>query len=525
MRQVRFLSWAGLLVALLLFFQAGCRSGRPSESSVKHAILFIGDGMTLASEVAASRYLYGTDRGLAWHSFPGQAFVATWDITGYNRTAERAEKPPFSRRAFDPALGYDVLRAGGAPVFLSSSEGGGSGREDTGPATESAAAATALATGFKTESGNVAWLNGGAGSGRLTTIVEDFRKEKGGAVGVVTTVPFNHATPAAFLSHNISRSNYYTGYRNYDGVGLADEIILSVKPDVVIGGGHPATNNPEYDERKGYISEKLMETLRASEDYVFVERRSDVDGNLTIAGGAEEAVRRGMKLFGLFGGEDGSFETPIPDDRPGAPAIARATSENPSFEASVLAALRVLRRNPRGFFLMAEEGDVDWANHNNDFGRMIGAMAELEKGVRAAIRFVDEPADDVDWTNTVIVVTADHSTGVLRLDPGKALGRGDLPRQRERENADEAERRLSGLRATEYVSPYVYPGGEISYGSGGHTNELVSLGVTGPAARFFLKYEGWWYPGSILDNTQINAALREFLGLSPAGSVRPDQAR
>jgi alkaline phosphatase len=508
---------AGALAGLVLLLPAGCGPGPAAETPFKHVILFIGDGMSLASEVAASRYLYGKDRGLAWHAFPGRSFAATWNVTVYNRNARGGGRPPFSLDVFDPALGYDARKEGREPLIFMI-PGGDDGGVTARPATESASAATALSTGFKTDDGNVAWLPGDPPGGRLATILEDFRREKGGSVGAVTTVPFNHATPAAFIAHNISRSNYYTGYRDYGGEGLADEIILSTKPEVVIGGGHPEASNPGCDTRRGYISANLMSRLRSSEDFVFVERRSGVDGDAALADGAGEALRRGNRLFGLFGGEDGSFETPVPRDTPGDPGFARATVENPSFRTSVIEALRVLRENPRGFFLIAEEGDIDWANHNNDFRRMIGAMFEIEEAARAVIAFVDEPGDEIDWTNTLIVVTADHATGFLRLDPRKRLGAGDLPLQLRRQDAGEKERRLAGLRKEEYVSPYIYPDGEISYGSGGHTNELVTLSVSGPASRFFLKYEGWWYPGPILDNTQINAALREALGLSPLGS-------
>ncbi len=414
---------------------------------------------------------------------------------------------------FNPALGYDVHGEGREPTFRMT-PAGDDDRIRARPATESASAATAMAAGVKTDDGNVAWLPGDRPDGRLSTILEDFRREKGGAIGIVTTVPFNHATPAAFVAHNVSRSNYYTGYRGYEGEGLADEIILSVQPDVVIGGGHPDTNNPGYDPRRGYVSEGLMTLLRASEDFVFVERTRGVEADAALADGAAEALRLGKKLFGLFGGKDGSFETPVPADSPGAPRLGPGSPENPSFRAAVVDALAVLKRNQRGFFLVAEEGDVDWANHNNDFRRMIGAMSELEEAVRAVIAFVDEPGDGIEWSNTVVLVTADHATGLLRLDPRKVLGAGDLPRQLARQDYSEMRKRLAELRDDTYVSPFVYPDGEISYGSGGHTNDLVSLRVTGPAARLFLKYEGWWYPGSILDNTQINAALREALGLS-----------
>jgi len=487
------------LVPVLVLFSA-CGRGQRKPANV---ILFIGDGLSVESEIAASRYLYGRDQALAWQALPGQGYVATWDATAYNQNAKAAGRAPYSDAVFAPSLGYDVRREGRRPF---PDEGcAGSERPVPAPATDSAAAATALATGEKTDSGNIAWRSGDKPGGEIATIAEEFRARRGGAIGVVTTVPFDHATPAAFVSHNTGRNHYYTGLKGYEEIGIADEIILRVKPDVVIGGGHPLLDNPAFDTNKGYISEALYKKLQTSTDYVLAERKTGADGSRTLREAAAQAVARGEKLFGLFGGAGGSFALPLPEARPGAPALARETSEDPALKDAVLAALRVLGRNRGGFFLMAEQGEIDWANHDNDFRRMIGAVADLDEAVRSAIAFVDEPGDEIDWTNTVLVVTADHSTGGMRLNPGKPLGAGELPRQiaRAREAAPASK------------SPFHYPDGEVSYATIGHTNELVALAATGAATRFFLQYKGWWYPGPIIDNTQVNAAMRQALGLAP----------
>ncbi len=489
--------------------------------SFKNVIVFIGDGMSVASETAASRYLYGKDAGLAWHSLAGRTYVATWDVTAYNHNARRAGQPPYDRAAFAPRLGYDVLTEGRVPPpcdDFGAARPAGVRR----PATDSASAATALATGFKTESGRIAWLAGGAPDGRLTTIAEECRTQKGMAIGVVTTVPFDHATPAAFVSHNLSRNNYYTGYKGYRGVGIGDEIILEVKPDVVIGAGHPLLDNPKFDNRDGYISESLLGVLRSSPEYVLAERQAGVDGGRSLAAAAERAAAGGKKLFGLFGGSGGNFEPRVPDNRPGSPGFVRASAEDPTLKQATLAALRVLSQNPHGFFLMVEQGDIDWANHDNDFRGMIGCVDDLEEAVQAARAFVDRPGDAIDWTNTVLVVTADHATGGLCLNPARPLRAGSLPRQivRSDESGPVSGGHVNGsskskpsAQAPIPNSPYIYPDGEVSYNTLGHSNELVSLRVNGSAASYFLKYKGSWYPGPIIDNTQVNAALRDALGL------------
>ena len=119
--------------------------------------------MSAETEIAASRYLYGRDDGLAWQTLPAKAYVATWDVNVYNGNARRAGRPPYSRSSFTPVLGYDVRADGPKPM----AGPGASRRFPPGPATDSASAATALATGFKTDSGNIAWLPGDPPDGRL----------------------------------------------------------------------------------------------------------------------------------------------------------------------------------------------------------------------------------------------------------------------------------------------------------------------------------------------------------------------
>jgi alkaline phosphatase len=518
-------TWALALIAAALLCFSAC--GRGERRAAKHVILFIGDGMSVESEIAASRYLYGKDRALAWHSLPVEWYEATWDLTAYNLNAKAAGRPRYSAAEFDPSLGYDVRREGLRPYPEARSVG--ADRPVAAPATDSASAATALATGVKTDSGNIAWGAGDPPEAGLATIAEDFRAARGGGFGVVSTVPFDHATPAAFVSHNASRGHYYTGYKGYAGLGIADEIILDSKPDVVIGAGHPSFDNPSFNPKTGYISESLYRTLQASNDYVLAERKPGRDGGRTLDEAAGLALARGKKLFGLFGGPDGNFVHPVPENHPGAPLFSGESSEDPSLEDATLAALRVLAANPHGFFLMVEQGDIDWANHDNDFRRMITCVADLDAAVRAAVAFVDKPGDDIDWTNTVLIVTADHATGGMRLNPAMPLGPGALPRQiaRPAASVELAPRpgQAGNGRRHSFVgppvpagaSPFFYPDGEVSYSTIGHTNELVTLAAKGRAARVFVDYLGLWYPGPIIDNTQVNAVMRAALGLAPRG--------
>lgn len=489
-----------LILLLLMSSCALCRAAGENDSDsifielngsrTRNIILVIGDGMHLENEIGASRYLYGTDFSLSWHNFPYYTWVSTWDIDSYNRYARNLGRERYSPDSFDPLVGYDPSRGGTAPYpvdqtgdrsyFLNAlpTWSGGSGTNAV-PATDSASAATAIATGNKTDRGNVSWMAGDPGDGALTTIAEFMRDENGSAIGVVTTVQFSHPTPAAFVAHNRSRGN--PGY-------IAYEMIHETRPDVVIGGGHP-------DWHSDYISTADLNTLRNSDEYVFVERVEGQDGGEALLDAAERAVADGMKLFGIFGGGRGNFITPEPTDTPGSPAF-EDDDENPSLAEAVEAALMVLSQDPDGFFLAVEQGDLDWANHWNNYHMMVGSMWELDQAMQTIIGFVDRPGDNIDWENTLVILTSDHATGYLRLSEDITLGAGDLPE----------------MTGENYH--HGYPGGEISYSVGQHTNEVVMLYARGAGRELFSQYEGFWYPNTrIIDNTHIFRVMAEAAGL------------
>jgi alkaline phosphatase len=483
-----------LLVATLAVFRFVVP---PSSASphVRHVIFFVGDGMQHAAEVATSRYLYGEDNGMPWHDFPYQVPVATWDVTTYNNFAAQADRPPFAMEGFDPSLGYDPSVAGDDPYPIHASEEADRYFVPPGGkafATDSASSSTAWATGHKVEDGKIAWHAGDEPDGALTTIAQRLRDERGYSIGIVTTVPFNHATPAAQVAHNISRNNY---------AEIAQQILTEMKPDVVIGGGHPA-----YSDR--YVPRALLEALKADASYVVAERRQGHDGAAALAEAAREAISGGRRLFGLFGGPGGNFEPPRPVHSPGSPEVRRATLENPLLAEATVAALELLSTNKQGFFVQIEQGDIDWANHDNDYARMIGTTWDLDLAVRAAVEFVDRPGDHLTWENTLIVVTADHVTGGLRFNPDVRLGLGMLPVQ-------EGENRS-----------FTYPEGEVTYASRSHTNELVLLYARGAGNGLFARYEGTWYPCTrIVDNTQVFSVLAEATGLSARSPSRPGELR
>ena len=69
------------------------------------------------------------------------------------------------------------------------------------------------------------------------------------------------------------------------------------------------------------------------------------------------------------------------------------------------AALTVLQKRDKGFWLMVEAGDVDWANHDNNIDTSIGATISGDKAVKAITDWVEKNSS---WDETVLIVTADH---------------------------------------------------------------------------------------------------------------------
>ena len=497
-------------ILLISMFLCGAQGFAADAPEAKYIILFIGDGMQLQHEMAASRFLFGTDTGLSFHSFPYQNAMTTWNVTTYNAYAAKAGKANYDPETFDPLVGYDPAQGGEQPWPLAQgndsyflwNETTGKTTPDgkptmSGPATDSAAAATVMATGIKTETGNLSWLAGDPDDGQIETIAEKERRIKGRAIGVVSTVPFSHATPAGFVSHNVNRNNFYTGILGYTGLGIADEIITKTKPEVVIGSGHPRWNNPDWSFTGGHISKKMYKRLKNSEDFVFVEREPDKDGAAALSEAADRAVAAGKMLFGLFGGGGaGNFEPPVPVQ--GQARVERATTENPLLADLVLSAVKVLGSDPDGFFLLAEQGDLDWANHKNDYQWMVGTVWDLHNAVQALVDYVNQPGDDMDWSNTLVMVTADHANSYLRLKDTDKLVAGYLPEQ----------------ICVDGSTVCGYPGGEVTYSTGGHTNEPVMLYAMGDAAVLFEQYEGQWYPGTrLVDNTHLYRVMAEAAGI------------
>jgi alkaline phosphatase len=239
--------------------------------------------------------------------------------------------------------------------------------------TDSAAAATALATGVKTNNGMIGQDPDG---NALVTILERARAE-GMAVGLVTNTQMAHATPAAFAAHVPRRGMM---------VEIADQMVAA-GVNVLLGGGEdeflPTTATgcyPEPGERTDG-RDLIAEAVTAGYTHVCdAAAFAAIDPTAT------------MYLLGLFA-DEGMV-------RPYSPSLAEMTQK----------AIDILSQDPDGFFLMVEGGQIDWASHANDATSVIADVIGFDQAVSVAL------AHDFMLHQALIVVTADHETGGMSVD-------------------------------------------------------------------------------------------------------------
>ena len=313
-----------LVAAALLVMAVSCTQ---QEKQAKYVFYFIGDGMGFTHVAAAEAY-QAQERGV---------------------------------------IGMDPLSFTQFPVL-----GVATNFSFSNIITDSSAAGTALSTGEKTTNGMLCIAPDS------TTQMKSISyriHEAGYSVGVMSTTPINHATPAAFFGHNIKRGNYYEIGKELPASGF----------EFFAGGGLYHPKGKEGDQEVSLwdmITEGGYTLAYGYEDF---QAKKDADHVVLIqAEGAEECVPYAL----------------------GRPEGALTLSQ------IVESAISVLERNPKGFFLMAEGGLIDWTAHSQDLAGTIFETLDFSQAITVAIAFYEKHPDE-----TLIVVTADHETG------GIALGR------------------------------------------------------------------------------------------------------
>lgn len=238
--------------------------------------------------------------------------------------------------------------------------------------TDSAAAGTALASGYKTNSGVIGL------DPTLSNVLESISERvhnMGWKVGIISTVSIDHATPAAFYAHQASRSSYYEISRQLAESGFA-----------FFGGGdvrYPNGKEGDQENIYDYAKENGYTVIKTQEEYEAFDPKNP---------GTE-------KVWIINEGVVGGSAMPYSVDQP----------EEFDVEDITRTAINYLD-NEKGFFLMVEAGKIDWACHANDAAGSIGDTIAFDNAIAAAMEFYRENPED-----TLIVVTGDHETGGLTI--------------------------------------------------------------------------------------------------------------
>jgi len=237
---------------------------------------------------------------------------------------------------------------------------------------DSAAAATAMASGFKTYNSAI----GVGPDGKKLRSILEAGMARGMAGGLVATTPITHATPAPFGSHVQSRRGQ---------PDIAAELIEN-KIDVLLGGGY------------GFFIPKSREKSRREDERDLIAEARGAGYSVCLTRDEMKAAPDG-KILGLF--TLGTMTTEPPE---------------PSLTEMAVEAMRRLDRNKKGFFLMVEGSLIDSAAHEGDSAKTLDQMLKFDEAIGAALAFAEKDG------RTLVVVTADHETGGLIIKGGSMDG-------------------------------------------------------------------------------------------------------
>ncbi|WP_413368065.1 alkaline phosphatase [Lysinibacillus sp. 3P01SB] len=268
------------------------------------------------------------------------------------------------------SLALDEILTGGARTYSAESA-----------ITDSAPAATALATGHKSNSGYVGILPSSVTTPGAEQIKEEdaFKpvanvlegaKQSGRATGIVSTSEIQHATPAGFSSHVTSRSNYddIAEQQVYQGI------------DVVLGGGLNSLKETRKD------GENLLEVLE-EQNYELITTR-------------EELLKTNAdKIWGSFAPAALAYDFDREHTKAEEPTLADMTKK----------AIDTLNKDKDGFFLMVEGSKIDWAAHANDAVGMISDFLAFDDAVKEALEFAKKDK------NTLVIAVTDHGNSGITM--------------------------------------------------------------------------------------------------------------
>ncbi|EIT85690.1 alkaline phosphatase [Fictibacillus macauensis ZFHKF-1] len=228
--------------------------------------------------------------------------------------------------------------------------------------TDSAAAATAMATGYKTYN---AAISVDRNKKEVKTVLEA-AKSAGKSTGLVSTSELSHATPGSYGAHDPDRKHMDSIANDF----YDEKINGHHKIDVMLGGG-----------RSNFIrKDRHLVTQFKKDGYSYITTKQQLTAN------------RSNQLLGIFSKE-------------GLPKMIDREKSVPSLKDMTTAAVERLATNKKGFFLMVEGSQIDWAEHDNDVVSTMSETRDFERAFAAAIDFAKKDK------HTLVIATADHATG------------------------------------------------------------------------------------------------------------------
>lgn len=376
--------------------------------------------------------------------------------------------------------------------------------------TDSAAAGSAMATGFKVENGVLSVTP----DGKSPPTVMEAAKAKGKRIGLVTTSTVYDASPAAFSIHSKSRR---------DSQELVNKI-LALSPDVLMGGGadYFLPENAPGGKRKD--GKDIVAAFRAK-------------GWQVVADTGELKAATGARLLGLFADEDMDFD------------LDRDPVKEPTLAEMTAGALKALSQgSPDGFVLFVESENTDTAGHYNDAAALMHSLWAVDDTVKVVLDYRRSSPE------TLVIVTGDHETGgfsatyaqndLSSMSSSNRFYTGDTQLRMLggitmsfKTAAEKLGKKPSGEVLDALVAKH-FPGFRLDpdlrdmiltqktlernhtyvvqnllgrmvarqtgfyWGTGGHTGEPVLVGATGPGANLFRGYQ---------DNTDFGRNLHRLI--------------
>jgi len=408
----------------------------------KHIFLVVFDGMDWQTTRNASiqklqKVAYDSGRGTGLHFqdyTAGDTTEFSYMVTSPHNDGTKVDvdKQTVKNPGGTKPGGYDPARAGdfpwSVPPIAEYIIGGPKEAEFPHAYTDSASSAASMTAGIKTynDAINV------DPSGGLVETVGQLAQEEGYLVGVVTSVPISHATPACAYAHNVTRDDYQDLTRDLLGlksISHPNRPLAGV--DVLIGAGYGENRDKDANQGENFVPGNAYLTaddqsaidVKNGGPYLVVTRAAGVNGRQSLLAGAEQSVADGKRFFGFFGVKkghlpyataDGKYDPPIGRSNKAESYTEADLTENPTLTDMTRAALTSLNRDNKPFWLMVESGDVDWANHDNNIDNSIGAVHSGDAAIKEITDWVEKNSN---WQESILIVTADHGHYLVLTKP------------------------------------------------------------------------------------------------------------